>query len=609
VSTDEQAEHGYSLGHQREECHQRALHLGATEIREFADEGVSGAILDRPGLSSLRAAVRAGAIGLVVVYDPDRLARKLAYQLLVTEEIETAGARLEFVNFEWRNTPEGQLFYALRGAVAQYEKEKIRERTMAGRRQKAKSGKMPSGFAAYGYTYDPERQTLVVNPTEADVVRRVFHLLVNEGMGINGIAHRLTQEGVPTRRGSPAWHRVVVRQIVQNPVYTGTFYANRMDCEGMGLNRHLASGQRHAMRVRAREEWIPVPVPPILDEALWRRAQEVMTQARRLMHTHPRSDYLLSGLVTCADCGVPMAGTRRNNWGTKVRGYTCRRSWAGAKSTGCGRFVRADPLEDAIWTKVAGWVADPDLLVTAVTGETVGVGEQVRDEIRQIEQALRNAEQGKRNMLSVLERHLAEPDECLDALRRIRQRIADLHARRRELETSLADPRPDDIDRIRAWAGEWLAGGALDDLPFERRRLLVRQLVVGVTVHEATLVVRARIPVPPARSRDEEGRPPAAGAPGLWHDPTARRRGMASTPRPTSALRTAPRRVRPHRRPRPAPRKRRPTPASGSAPQTAGTTPPVPPARGPRTGSPTPWTVHSRRSTYRVRPGTAGPRP
>jgi|GEM_PF-5199586 len=132
-------------------------------------------------------------------------------------------------------------------------------------------------------------------------------------------------------------------------------------------------------------------------------------QARRLMHTHPQSDYLLSGLVTCADCGVPMAGTRRNNWGTKVRGYTCRRSWAGAKNTGCGRFVRADPLEDAIWTKVAGWVADPDLLVTAVTGETAGVGEQVRDEIRQIEQALRNAEQGKR--LSVLERHLAESDE------------------------------------------------------------------------------------------------------------------------------------------------------------------------------------------------------
>ncbi len=509
VSTDEQAEHGYSLGHQREQCRQRAMDLGASEVREYADEGVSGAILDRPGLSALRVAVKAAAVGLIVVYDPDRLARKLAYQLLVTDEIEAAGARLEFVNFEWRNTPEGQLFYALRGAVAQYEKEKIRERTMAGRRQKAKSGKMPSGFAAYGYTYDTERQTLVVNPAEADVVRRIFQLLVNEGMGINGIAHRLTQEGVPTRRGAPAWHRVVVRQIVQNPVYTGTFYANRLDCEGMGLNRHLASGQRHAMRVRAREEWIPVPVPAILDQALWGRAQEILAQAQRLMHTHPRSDYLLSGLVTCAVCAVPMAGTRRSTWGMKVRGYTCRRSWAGAKTTGCGRFVHAEPLEEAIWTRVAGWIADPELLVSAVTGESNDLEEQLRDEIRQVEHGLRTAEQGKRNILSVLERHLAGPDECLDALERIRQRIEELSARRRELEVSVAQPRADDVDRIRAWAGEWLAGGALAQLPFERRRLLVRQLVVGVAVHEATLVVRARIPGPPARSGDEERDPHA----------------------------------------------------------------------------------------------------
>lgn len=199
-----------------------------------------------------------------------------------------------------------------------------------------------------------------------------------------------------------------------------------------------------------------------------------------------------------------MAGTRRNNWGTKVRGYTCRRSWAGAKSAGCGRFVRAEPLEAAIWTRVGGWINDPELLVSEVTGDSNDMEEQLQDEIRQVEQGLRNAEQGKRNILSVLERHLAEPDECLDALRRIRQRIEELSARHRELEVSVAQPRADDVDRIRAWAGEWLDGGALDELPFERRRLLVRQLVVNVAVHEAMLVVRARIPGDPARSRNED---------------------------------------------------------------------------------------------------------
>lgn len=509
VSTDEQAEHGYSLGHQREQCRERALALGAADVQEYADEGVSGAVLDRPGLSALRAAVKAGAIGLVVVYDPDRLARKLAYQLLVTDEIEAAGARLDFVNFEWRNTPEGQLFYALRGAVAQYEKEKIRERTMAGRRQKAKAGKMPSGFAAYGYTYEPERQTLILNPTEAPVVQRIFHLLISEGMGINGIANRLTEDGIPTRRGAPAWHRVVVRQILQNPVYTGTFYANRMDCAGMGLNRHLAPDQRRAMQMRAREEWIPIPVPAILDEPTWRRAQEIIAQARRLMHTQVRSPYLLSGLVSCGICGLPMVGTRRNHWGRRVRGYTCRRAWAGAKSAGCGRFVRADPLEEAIWARVIGWVADPDVLVATVTGDSAGMRERVMAEVSQVDQALHSAEQGKRNILAVLERNLAEPGECQEALARIQARIEGLRARRRDLQASVVDPQTGDVDRIRDWAREWLASGAVDGLPFDRRRLLVRQFVVEVAVHEAALVVRARIPLAPRGSGDEDRDPHA----------------------------------------------------------------------------------------------------
>lgn len=498
VSTDEQAEHGYSLDHQREECRTRAFASGATEVREFADEGVSGAILDRPGLGALRAAVKARAVQIVVVHDPDRLARKLAYQLIVTEEIEAAGVRLEFVNFEWRDTPEGQLFYALRGAVAQYEKEKIRERTMAGRRQKAKSGRMPAAFEPYGYRYAPDRAALAVRPDEAEIVRRIYHLLVREGESINGIARRLDQEGVPTRRRAPAWHRVVVRQIVRNPVYTGTFYANRLDCEGMGLNRHLAPDRRRSMRVRDRQEWIPVPVPPLVDLATWERAQEILAQARRLMHTHPRSDYLLSGLVTCGVCGLSMAGSRRNHWGTKVRGYTCRRAWAGAKDRGCGRFVRAEPLEEAVWTRVAAWVADPDALADAVADDGGSAGQDPVEELRRVDEAIAVATRGKRNVLAVLERDLVAADEGLDALHRVRERVAALQARRAELRQALQQPRDRDVEGIRLRAAQWLGGGAVDGLPFERRRLLVRQLVAGVRVHEANLVVRASIPVDPA---------------------------------------------------------------------------------------------------------------
>jgi site-specific DNA recombinase len=509
VSTEEQAEHGYSLAHQREQCRGRAAELGATDVCEYADEGVSGAILDRPGLSGLRAALRARTVRLVVVHDPDRLARKLAHQLLLTDEIEAAGARLEFVNFEWRHTPEGQLFYALRGAVAQYEKAKIRERTMAGRRQKAKAGRLPSAYCPYGYTYDAARQQLVIHEAEAAVVRRMFRLLVEEGAGINGIARRLTEEGVPTRRGAPAWHRVVVRAMLHNPAYAGTFYANRMDCEGMGLNRHLPPGQRRAMRVRPPEEWIPIAVPAVVDAELWRRAQDAMDQARRLMHTAPRSDYLLSGLLTCGICALPMCGTRRRNWGTPVRGYTCRRAWSGAREPGCGRHVAAEPVEAAVWARVARWAGDAERLAEAVAHDEDGPRERAEAELRGVEEALRGAEQGRRNILAVLERHLADPGEGVAALARIGERAAALAARRDALRGSLAQAEACDAVATAARARQWLAEGGLDDLPFDRRRALVRRLVAGIRVDEHALIVDARIPAPTAPGE----RGPAPGPP------------------------------------------------------------------------------------------------
>ncbi len=519
VSTDEQAERGYSLAHQREECRRRAAALGAAEGREYADEGVSGAILDRPALTRLRAAVRARTVGLVVVYDPDRLARRLAHQLLITEEIEAAGARLEFVNFEWRHTPEGQLFYALRGAVAQYEKEKIRERTMAGRRQKAKAGRLPSGYRPYGYVYDPQGQTLAVDAAEAAVVRRIFGLLVEDGVGVNGIARRLTEEGVPTRRGAPAWHRAVVRRILGNAVYAGTFYANRMDCEGLALNRHLPPAERRAMRLRPAEEWIAVPVPAVVDGATWRRAQDVLAGARRLMHGHPRSDYLLSGLLRCGACGLPMCGTRRSRWGREVRGYTCRRHWSGARQEGCGRYVLAGPVEEGVWSAVVRWAGDAVRLAAPAAGERVPErGDPDRDALEGVEEALRSAEQGRRNVLAVLERHLADPQACMESLARIRARIGDLEARRRALRDRAgqadgagaapgagrgADPVPG------TGAADWLAGGGLAALPFAVRRLVVRLLVMGVAVEGDRLVVRARIPSSSARIRGGERDPDA----------------------------------------------------------------------------------------------------
>ena len=93
----------------------------------FRDEGYSGARLDRPGLDALRDAVRDGAIEIIAVLTPDRLARKYAYQVLLLEELRRAGRAVVFLHHPISDDPNDQLLLQIQGAVAEYERAVLAE--------------------------------------------------------------------------------------------------------------------------------------------------------------------------------------------------------------------------------------------------------------------------------------------------------------------------------------------------------------------------------------------------------------------------------------------------------------------------------------------------
>lgn len=261
VSTEEQAKHGFSIAAQIREC--QAFAGGAVDL-VFADEGVSGETLDRPALRQLRQSIEASEIKAVICLDPDRLSRKLLNQLVLTEEWEEEGVTLSFVHGDYSKTPEGNLFYALRGAISEFEKAKITERMCRGRKEKARQGRVLRDFQIYGYDFEPETEQLVRNEEEAQIVQEIFSLFLApepNGLSVSAIARLLTAKGVPTKRGAVKWHRQVVSQILQNRTYVGEFYQNKWD----------ASGAR--IRLRPKEEWILIPCPAIIDLVCFRQVQ------------------------------------------------------------------------------------------------------------------------------------------------------------------------------------------------------------------------------------------------------------------------------------------------------------------------------------------------
>src|SRR5260370_38797478 len=101
----------------------------------FQEEGYSGAILVRPGLERLRDLAAEGQITAVLIYSPDRLSRKYAYQVLLSEELSRCGVEVIFLKSPAGTSPEDQLVVQFQGIIAEYEPRPIAERSRGGKRR------------------------------------------------------------------------------------------------------------------------------------------------------------------------------------------------------------------------------------------------------------------------------------------------------------------------------------------------------------------------------------------------------------------------------------------------------------------------------------------
>ncbi|MED4083855.1 recombinase family protein [Halalkalibacterium halodurans] len=398
VSSEEQAQKGYSVRNQLDECKKKA---GTNEVIEYVDEGYSGEFLERPALEKLRKDVREGIITKVVCYDPDRLSRKLMNALIIDDEFRKRGVEMVYVNGEYAHSPEGQLFYSMRGAISEFEKAKINERMSSGRRRKAREGKVVKNNYCYGYDYDKEKSQYVINEDEAKIVRLIFDLFTNPNdiaKGMNGIANYLTEKGVPTKRRAGVWHRQVVRQILMNRTYTGTLYQNRWNTEGMLANKYKKeSGEKVPMKERDPSEWIPTKIPRIISDEQFEYAQDLLQQARRRWAKSGTHKYLLSGLVRCGKCGNTMTGVKRNTWGQKILKYTDRKNTAGAKHFGCGNELRASKLEDVVWKQIREILDNPEKIENhKVERETPNFE---LEQINILEKEIEKAKKGRKKLM------------------------------------------------------------------------------------------------------------------------------------------------------------------------------------------------------------------
>ncbi len=357
VSTQEQADNGTSLESQSQQLEAFCKAQGWEIFNHYVDPGYSGKDDKRPGLENLRRDAKSGYFQKIVVYKLDRLARNLRILLGIEAELKEHDVSLSSVReMIDTSTSIGRTVFQVLGLAAEWEREAIIERTKTGRLQRLKEGHWAVGPAPYGYDYNRETKQLVINESEAKVIRMIYDLYAS-GKSLGSIADQLNKELVrPRSKTGKGWHSTGIRQVLINPAYKGEAVVNR-HCHICDINKVDLS------------KAIRLAVPLIVSKDKWDIAQSRLANNKHIRATEDGL-FTLQGIIKCGLCGCSY---RADKW-RGYRYYACRGQLKQFHLDGSPRCknknIRAEYLEQAVWKRVVDIINDPNklepLLVDAI---------------------------------------------------------------------------------------------------------------------------------------------------------------------------------------------------------------------------------------------------
>ncbi len=340
VSTSMQVE-GFSVEAQRNKIFKYAKDNDMILVREYADLGVSGKNIERrPSFKQMLndIATNKDDVKFVLVFKLSRFGRNAADVVSSLQYIQDYGVNLVCVDDGIDSSKDsGKLMVSVLSAVAEIERDNINVQTMAGRRQKALEGGWNGGFAPYGYRLDNGK--LYIEEDEAETIRTIFDLYVNEDFGIIGTAKRLNALGIKKKvrhNGKlDTFSARFITLVIDNPVYKGYVAFGRRKTEkieGKREDYHVVKETDESNIIVAKGEH-----EAIISEDLWEKArQKRIRTGGKKEKLEPNHHYIFSGLISCPYCGKHMYGVpsrrKKKNGDISVSyAYACRQ---GNKGTG-----------------------------------------------------------------------------------------------------------------------------------------------------------------------------------------------------------------------------------------------------------------------------------
>lgn len=296
VSTEEQAKEGYSIRAQEEKLRAYATLKDWNIYTVYADEGISGKDIDgRPAIKQMIADVTSGKVNNVLVYKIDRLTRSTKNLIELVELFNNHHCAFNSLQESIdTSSATGRMFLKIVGIFAEFERENLAERVRLGVERKAKEGYAICNYMqSLGYHRENGNKIQEIDESEAETVKRVFDMYLNNDYNYTQITDILTAEKVPTKKGGQ-WVATTIKQILTNPNYVGKVRYGIEDA-----TRYFEADGHHE---------------PIIDENTYYQVQDKISKVKRVSRTkQPRSEVYFCGLLYCNICG----GKYSTHWNHK----------------------------------------------------------------------------------------------------------------------------------------------------------------------------------------------------------------------------------------------------------------------------------------------------
>ena len=422
VSTSRQADEGISIDSQIEQAEKKAAELGATVMRVFRDDGISGRTANRPAFQNAIKFCDGYEIDYFIVWNTSRFARNKLDAASHKKLLESGGTKVVYVGVNIDNeTDEGWFSESIFEIMDEHYSRQVSRDTRRSMMKNARDGYWNGGRIPFGYQVNTEgqRRRLEIYPEEAVQVEEMFRLY-RMGIGCKLISMSLNDRGM-TYRGAP-WTKGHIGRILRNPVYTGH----------ITFNRRTKQGKESPM-----EEWIQTRAhDAIVSDEDFMAVREIATE--RSPHTEgsgsPHSTFAFTGILRCGHCGAAMQTESASGRSKVYHYYNCSRAQKGG---GCkNRRISAGEFDEWMVNIIIQRVLTPDRMreVLAEVEEITSTYEEDRTRRRQsVLKRIKEANRRRQNLFDVLELHGKDAPNLGDLTARLRQLNTDIKSLEDEL--------------------------------------------------------------------------------------------------------------------------------------------------------------------------------